>query len=230
MSKDNKYTADSDMDSDGAMNGDYIDQLSEIRSLMEKSSRFISLSGWSGIMAGIYALIGAYVAKAYYFGHSDIYSERLSELIGGPYLFQNLGYYGFFILDAGLVVGLALITGMVFTAKRAKKNGQRIWDRVALRMLVNLAIPLFTGGVFCIMLMEHKAIGLVAPAMLIFYGLALVNASKYSIYELKFFGMAQIALGLIASYYIGHGLMFWAIGFGFFHIIYGAYMWLKYER
>lgn len=210
--------------------GDYIDQLSEIRSLMERSSRFISLSGWSGVLAGIYALIGAYAARAYYFGHSDRYGEKLSQIIGGPNIFGDLSFYEFFILDAGLVVVFSLITGMLFTARRAKKKGQRIWDRVALRMLINLAIPLFTGGLFCILLLNHQAIGLIAPSMLIFYGLALVNASKYSIYELKFFGLAQIVLGLVSMFYIGHGLMFWSIGFGFFHIGYGIYMWFKYER
>lgn len=211
-------------------NGDYIDQLQEIRTMMERSSRFISLSGWSGILAGIYALAGAWFARWYYYGHLNEYMDRLGELISGPSLFKDPGYYGFFILDAGLVVVLALSTGIVLTIRRARQKGQRIWDRVALRMLINLAIPLFTGGIFCLLLLKYRLLGLIAPSMLIFYGLSLINASKYTLYELKYFGLAQVVLGLISMYYIGHGLLFWSIGFGVFHILYGGYMWMKYER
>ena len=44
---------------------DYLRDIGEIRSLMERSSKFISLSGWAGIFAGIYALAGVYVAINY---------------------------------------------------------------------------------------------------------------------------------------------------------------------
>ncbi|MCB9246313.1 MAG: hypothetical protein H6606_07755 [Flavobacteriales bacterium] len=211
-------------------NGDYIDQLHEIRGLMERSSRFISLSGWSGILAGCYALIGAWFARWYYFGHLGTYMDRFNELISGPDFFSDPGFYGFFVLDAGLVVSFSLITGIILTIRRAKRKGQRIWDRVAQRMLINLAIPLVTGGVFCLLLLHHRLIGLIAPSMLLFYGLSLINASKYTIHDLKYFGLAQVLLGLVAMYFIGHGLLFWALGFGLFHILYGFYMWFKYER
>lgn len=197
---------------------------------MEKSSRFISLSGWSGILAGFYALIGAYAARIYYFEHQDDYGERISEFIGGPSIFSNIGFYEFFILDAGLVVLLSVITGALLTFRRAKKKGQKVWDKVAMRMIINLMIPLVTGGLFCIMLLKYGAIGLIAPSMLIFYGLALINASKYTLQDVKFFGAAELILGLCAMYFIGHGLIFWAIGFGLFHIIYGIVMWYRYER
>lgn len=39
-----------------------LQQLSEIRLLMERSSRFISLSGLSGVGAGVSALIGSAIA------------------------------------------------------------------------------------------------------------------------------------------------------------------------
>ena len=211
-------------------NTDYIDQLREIRGIMERSSRFLSLSGWSGILAGIYALIGAYAARWYYYGHDEFYLDRIYQIVGGPAFFDNLGFYGFFLLDAGLVVVLSLVTGMLITSRRAKKKGQRIWDRVAMRMLVNLAIPLGTGGVFCFLLLYHSLFGLIAPSMLIFYGLSLINASKYTLSDLKYFGMSEVLLGLVSMYFVGHGLLFWAIGFGVLHIIYGAYMWVRYER
>jgi hypothetical protein len=43
-------------------------------------------------------------------------------------------------------------------------------------------------------------------------------------------GICEIGLGLIASIYMGYGLLFWAVGFGVLHIIYGIVMYMKYER
>ena len=129
-----------------------------------------------------------------------------------------------FVLVASIVVGLIL------TWRSAKKNGQTIWDATAKRMLINLMIPLVTGGFFCMILLIHGLIGLVAPVTLIFYGLALINGSKYTLDDIRYLGICEIILGLLASIFIGYGLLFWAIGFGVLHIVYGLLMYNKYER
>ena len=69
-----------------------------------------------------------------------------------------------------------------------------------------------------------------APASLIFYGISLVNASKYTLTDIRYLGVMEIILGLINTQFIDYGLYFWATGFGLLHIIYGAMMWWKYER
>ena len=97
-------------------------------------------------------------------------------------------------------------------------------------MLVNLAIPLLTGGIFCIALIWHGKIGLIAPAMLIFYGLSLINASKYTIGDTRYLGYMEVVLGLISCFFIGYGLLFWAVGFGFFNIAYGLFMYYTLEK
>jgi hypothetical protein len=210
---------------------EHLENLSEIRSLMERSSRFISLSGLSGVAAGIFAIIGAMAACVYLggmycsstpFAYYDYAQTRTGEI--------NLNFYIFFFTDALAVLGLSLITGCLLTIRKARQKGQAIWDATAKRLLINLLIPLVTGGLFCLVLLSHGLVGLVAPATLIFYGLALLNASKYTLDDIRYLGIFEIALGLIASVYLGYGLIFWTIGFGLLHIVYGIVMYNKYEK
>ncbi|MFK7932788.1 MAG: hypothetical protein AB8G22_04720 [Saprospiraceae bacterium] len=208
---------------------DHLDTLSEIRSMMERSSRFLSLSGLSGIAAGFCALIGAAVVYAYlettpFAGERAYYLKALKANKWG------MNYQTFFLLDAALVLLAALTSGIFFTSRKAKKKGQKIWDALTLRLLTNLAIPLITGGIFCLALIYHGSIGLVAPATLVFYGLALINGSKYTLNDIRYLGILEVLLGLIALFNLGYGLEFWVIGFGILHIIYGTYMYFKYEK
>jgi hypothetical protein len=200
---------------------DQLKALGEMRDLMNRSSRFLSLSGLSGVFAGVFALIGAAVAWQYLYviNADDLYSK-----------FIPTRFYTFFFLDSGLVLLFSLIAGWYFSNRRAKKAGVPLLDETAMRMLANLFIPLATGGLFCIALLYHGEIGLIAPATLIFYGLALLNASKYTIKDIRFLGICEIVLGLIGTAFIYHGLIIWAIGFGVLHIVYGIVLYYKYER
>ncbi len=196
---------------------------------MERSSRFISLSGLSGVAAGLVALAGAAMVYAYLdlplFSSRHIYYYEV--LKNGRW---GIDYVTFVLLDAAIVFVLALAAGIYFTTRKARKKGQKIWDPLTLRMLVNLAIPLLAGGIFCIALYKNGAYGLVAPATLIFYGLALVNGSKYTLNDVRYLGITEIVLGIVGLFYPGYGLELWALGFGVLHILYGALMWYKYER
>ncbi len=198
-----------------------LEHLSEIRSLMERSSRFISLSGLSGITAGLSALAGA--------GWAYI---RLNNLDRGQYdvLDLNLNTLTEMVLIAIIVLLFAIIMGIFFTTRNAKKHGQKIWDNLTKRLLINLMIPLVTGGLFCLVLLYHAILGLVAPATLVFYGIALINASKYTLNDIRYLGFCEICLGLISALFMGYGLLFWALGFGVLHIVYGTLMYFKYER
>lgn len=207
---------------------EHLETLSEIRSLMERSSRFISLSGLSGVFAGIFALIGTIAAYIYLkigIGSPGYYEYAISE--NGEI---NTGFYIFFLTDAICVLIASIAAGSILTMRKAKQKGQPIWNTTAKRLLINLMIPLITGGVFCLVLLYHGLVGLVAPATLIFYGLSLLNASKYTLEDIRYLGISEIMLGLIASIYIGYGLIFWALGFGILHIIYGIVMYKKYEQ
>jgi hypothetical protein len=75
----------------------------------------------------------------------------------------------------------------------------------------------------------HAEGGLIGPTTLIFYGLALLNGSSFVSEELRMLGLLEIGLGLIALFFVGYGLYFWALGFGVFHIGYGWWMYRKYD-
>ena len=128
------------------------------------------------------------------------------------------------------IIFLSLITGIVLTARKAKKSEERFWDTTSRRLVINFSIPLVTGGLFIIFLIEKEMLSIIAPLTLIFYGLACVNASKYTLGDVRYLGITMIILGLLSTWFIGYGLLFWALGFGFCHILYGSIMYFKYER
>lgn len=206
-----------------------LEALGEIRSMMERSSRFISLSGLSGVMAGVFALLGA--AMVYlYLDMSPFENKRLYYVAAANSTKWGMDYVTFFLLDAIFVLAGAVSFGIFFTSRKAKKKGQQIWDSLTKRLLLNLALPLVAGGIFCLGLIYQGVIGLVAPATLIFYGLALINASKYTLNDIRYLGYLEVILGLVGVFNIGNGLEFWAIGFGVLHIFYGIFMYRKYEK
>lgn len=203
-------------------NKNYQEDLLHIRKMMEKSSRFISLSGISGVFAGMFALAGA------------VYVYFLFEKNGVDYFEATVKYYEkdiviHLILVALLIMVLAVISGAYFTIRKSKKNNLTIWDSTTKKLLVNFATPLAIGGFFCAGLLYHHLHGLLAPTTLIFYGLALFNAGNYTYSDVKYLGLCEISLGIISVFFLGYGLFFWAIGFGVLHIVYGIVMHKKYK-
>lgn len=196
----------------------YINDIKEIRHLMQKSSKFLSLSGLSGIMAGIYALLGSYWA------YSLLKDKRV--YIRSYDMDNVLLIYKLLAIAIGVAV-LAVITAYILSRKKASKSGDKLWTPVTRAMLVDFIIPMFSGGIFALILLYHDHFGIIAPITLIFYGLALVSVSKYTIGSVKYLGVSEIILGLLAAFYVGYGLWFWAFGFGILHIVYGMIMYLK---
>ncbi len=207
-----------------------LEDLQHIKKMMERSSRFISLSGLSGIAAGICALIGAMVAYPYVYGHKDIFVDAVkgNELAKTGHFTVILYTWLFWV--AAFTFAAAVISAFIFTYVRSKKEGIPLWGKAAKRLMINVAIPLVIGGLFMIKLIQAGDVGLIAPACLIFYGLALVNASKYTLNELRYLGYGQLILALLNLKFVGYGFYFWTIGFGVLHIIYGVVMWFKYEK
>jgi hypothetical protein len=203
---------------------DYSRDLAEIRSMMERSSKFLSLSGWAGIMAGIYALAGAYIAYAVL----DFNPGRTTDpYLPGDGLSARLLNV---ILLAIFILAMAVGTAIYLSSKKAEKRGEKLWNATARRVVINMAVPLTVGGLLILIMISKGLIGFVAPFTLLFYGLALYNASKFTYGEMRSLGLIEIGLGLIGSYFVGYGLILWAIGFGVVHILYGIYMHYKYER
>ncbi len=204
----------------------HLEALKDIRQMMKQSNRFLSLSGLTGVFAGIYALIGAYAG--YTLIKDFIADCRLNDYTEVKYNQMLL----MCIVICALVLAMSLITALILSGRKAKKNGQKLFDHTAWQLLINMFIPLAAGGIFCIAMLFHGNgfVVLVGPAMLIFYGLALVNGSKYTLHDIRYLGCLEILLGILSSFFLNYSLLFWALGFGVLHIIYGTFMWFKYDR
>jgi len=200
----------------------HLQDLTEIRSMMERSSRFISLSGLSGVFAGMFALVGAYIA------YNRILADNEGEYLN---LLENTPLLRFIVIDGIVVLTFSLIFAFYFTARQAKRKGLKLWDNTSRRLLVNMGVPLIAGGFFCLILLQ-QAPHLIDSATLVFYGLALINASKYTYDDVKYLGYIEVVLGLACGLLNEWriGLLFWSLGFGVLHIAYGIVMYKKYER
>jgi len=215
------------------MEKDYLKDISEIKSLMNKSSRFISLSGLSGILAGLYALLGA--AYAYYITLDEMTSSPGEVLLGkildeDGYLLFDSDLFQIIIIDLVLITLLSVATGIFLTWKKAKKQGDKFWGSSSKRLLINFLVPLIAGGAYILIILAKQQYGQIAALMLLFYGLSLLNASKYTLGDIEYLGYTEIILGLICALMPEHGFWFLVIGFGFMHIVYGTLMYFKYEK
>lgn len=201
---------------------DALSQLQEIRRMMSSSSRFISLSGWSGVFAGVSALVGAWLAHRRIETYYQIDYARGTAIPGK--LYQEL------LWIAILVFLCALAGAIAFTFLKSRKDQLPFWSPVARRLIWNTFLPIGVGGLLVLRLDQAGLYEFVTPACLLFYGLGLVNGSKYTLGEIRYLGYAQLILGIINLYAVRQGLLWWALGFGVCHILYGALMWWNHER
>lgn len=201
------------------------DELTSIRSLMERSSKFISLSGLSGVLAGVYALIGA--GAAWWIYKAGISTPNTT---GFGSLANVIDVFLDFIIIALVVLVASITTAIALSGRKARKNGQSVWGIASRSLIFYMGIPLLTGGAFILALLSNGQLSLAVPAMLVFYGLSLLSASIFTFTMIRFLGLCEIILGLIAACLPGYGLLFWALGFGVLHIVYGSIMYFKYDK
>ncbi|SIN84408.1 hypothetical protein [Algoriphagus halophilus] len=198
-------------------------ELADIKSMMERSTRFLSLSGISGILAGTYALIASGVAYTWIYYPGVPYGLDLSKT-------QQEGIVNHLLWTAITVLLLSIGTAWVMSQNKSKKKSQKFWTPASKRFIQALFVPVIAGGLFCLALISMDNLEMVVPATLTFYGLGLLNASNFTLNDIKYLGYCQLILGLVSAFFPGSGLIIWALGFGVLHIIYGAMMYYKYDR
>jgi hypothetical protein len=205
-----------------------LDSIKAIRSMMEQSSRFLSLSGLSGVIVGLMAIVGVYIAYAFLGMRIDEpgYFNKILNADGN----LNIEVYTFLITELLVLLIIALVTAIFFSMRKASVKGVRIWDATAKRLVINMVVPLLSGALFCVILLYHGYINLIIPSTILFYGLAIYNASKYTLHDIRSLGIIEILLGLAAAYFVDYALLFWGFGFGVLHIVYGLYIYFKYEK
>jgi hypothetical protein len=203
------------------------EDIQAIREIMERSSKFLSLSGLAGIFAGVCALIGVAVAWLFIFDSGQVqYNEYIQNVSSS--VKSDMGFY--LLIDALLVLVLALLGAVYFSFRKAQKAGQKFWTNSTRRLLFHLMLPLVSGGIIIIILIFRNKLDMVVASMLVYYGLALVNAGKFTFGEIHYLGLTQIVLGILAAIFINYGLLLWTIGFGLMHIVYGTVMFYRHER
>ena len=195
----------------------YLSEISEIRKMMQESSRFLTLSGLSGILVGIYALAGAVMAD------SLLFTSHIFSWLKGNNVVADLSVL------AGIILSLSIITIVILTSIRVKKAGKKFWNIGSRQMLLNLSVPLLSGGLLIIVFVFKGFYEIVVPGTLVFYGLSLVNAAKFTRNEIFYLGLFQLILGIVAAILPSIGILLWALGFGLLHIIYGVLMYFRYE-
>ncbi len=205
-----------------------LEQLKEIKSMMEKSSRFISLSGWSGVAAGTVALIGAALAYPYV----DITEQETLRGIYRRQGYDQVTDYFFHPLSY-IAMGtflVAMISAFIFTYIKSQKQKINIWGKMSRKVAFHFLVPFVSGTLFIIYLIGNEDFIYIAPLSLIVYGISLFSVYKFTIHETLYLAMAEIALGLVNLLFSGYSFVFWTFGFGLCHIIYGVAMWYKYDR
>jgi len=204
-----------------------VEDLKHIRKMMEQSNKFLSLSGLSGIVAGMIALAGVFVARGLL--HEFKIKNYEFAIQGTFYDEADLLKNKLVILSAAILI-LALGLGYFFTYLKTKKNNGTLYNKTSLKVAIALFLPLAFGGLFTIMLTKYNLFQLAAAATLIFYGMSLLNASKYLNVEIKYLAITEMVLGVLATYFLSEVMLFWAIGFGVMHILYGSIMYFRYDR
>lgn len=207
-------------------NSKSIEDIKTIRRIMEESSRFLSLSGLSGVFAGAFAIAGALVAYFLILNNGSIHYDEYFRILSVK---ETTAIRWQLMADAVIVLFLAIMSAVSLSLRKAKRTGKNFWTPVSKRLLINLLIPLISGGIFIIILLFQNHIQLIVPGMLIFYGLALVSAGKFTYNEIFYLGILEIITGLVSAVFPDRGLLFWILGFGILHIIYGLVMYRKYE-
>ncbi len=202
------------------------EDLKTIRKMMEDSTKFLSLSSLSGVFMGFFAIAGALIACLLIPGNGILdfnkYLESASVSGSGEGAIV-------LILIASAVLILSVISAFYFSLRKARHSGKAFWTPVSKRLLLNLFIPLITGGAFAFILIIQHQTRLIIPVFLIFYGLALVNAGKFTYSEIFYLGILEILTGLASALFHNQAIFFWILGFGILHIVYGIMMYRKYE-
>ena len=112
------------------------EDLREIRQMMERSSRFLSLSGSSGIGIGFLAMVfvGWQVSK----GNMSFLDQQNFDV--------TTPAWEEFILGSLTLFGVCLVLSMGFTLRRTKKKGLKVWTSSTRNILGAIGLPMMVGA------------------------------------------------------------------------------------
>lgn len=189
------------------------ENLRVIRELMERSTRYSTFSGLSGICAGLFSILGCLVQRFWVLSLPA--SERLVA----------------FTINWTLVIALTIGADFFLTKRKAPLVGKTILSRLGRQMVVASAPGLLTGALLTLFLLQQGHMDQVYPVWMLSYGSAVCAVGLFSQKEVGRLGRAfltagalTLALGLLTAlqpYIASLGLFITALTFGGFHIAYG---------
>ncbi|MDX5320904.1 MAG: hypothetical protein LPK45_07340 [Bacteroidota bacterium] len=194
--------------------------LKEIRQMMERSSRFMSLSGSSGVLIGFLALL--FVSWQVSKGHLSFTDQQEYDLLSTAWEEFILGSFGLVVICLVLSIGLTL--------RRTLKKGLKVWTSSTKNILGAIGLPMMVGAMLMLNDFNHLTTVNFIPVTLLCYGLGLFFASRYTYDELRIMGLGMLVLGTLSVLVPAYGLLFWSLGFGALHMVYGAIMYFRHER
>ena len=201
-------------------NKEALNTLHEIKELMEKSSRFQSINGWSIIIIGLLASVvsaGACTLLLPHEGLSWMPEGWNGLLINSPYRT---------LIASACAVALLVVSFAVVcfgSYRLMKRQGDFVFGKTIRRPLFHFSVPMVVGGLLCVAMLLQGHYGLTSTFMLVFYGLALLNASHYTSRSIALLGYCELVLGVVDCFVVSHAILFWFLGFGLLHIVFGIY-------
>jgi len=203
----------------------HLENLSELKSILSKNTRFLSFSGLSGVIAGITALAGEYLFYNLYlatFSSSSNYADVRN--LADMKLFYSA------LLIALSIIGISVIVGVILARKKIRMQGSTVNRDLLKNTLIHILVPILVGGAICFVASFTDHFIYIPAFLLIFYGLGLFNGSRFSFDDLKIVGLVFMGLGLITYAYPNLSMWTWGLGFGVGHILYGLRVYFVHDR
>lgn len=179
------------------------ENLRVIRELMERSTKYSTFSGPSGILAGAASIVGCVVT------HSLATRPPGSDSFRIP-----------FLITWSMVILFAIGADFLLMKRRAARVGKRIVSRLGKQMVFAAGPGLGTGVLLTLYLLQHNMLTNVYPFWMLSYGIAVCAVGQFSQREVKALGVAFLLAGTLTLLMPGWGLPLMALSFGGFHIIY----------
>lgn len=200
-------------------NKNYLEDISQIKNLMAESSKFLVFTtGLSGFFSGLFAILG--MIYIYVLADGDV--NDIEQL--------TVNYRSTVAVVLIIILALSTLVTVIFTRRNAKSQGQNPWNPIAKKMVFNFYTVGVLGAVYLLILFFQEKYDTIVELMLVFYGMALLNGSKYTFDQVKLLAYIQIALGLACSFFDSYDFWFWVAGFGLVNLIYGGIMYFGYGK
>ncbi len=179
------------------------ENLRVIRQLMERSTKYSTFSGFSGILAGAASITGCLVTRS--LSQTDPAAFRVA-----------------FLVTWSLVILFAIGADYLLTKRRAARVGKRVLSRLGKQMFLASAPGLGTGALLTLYFLRHNLLGDIYPVWMLCYGIAVCAVGLFSQREVSYLGAAFLLAGAATLLFCPtFGLPMMAVTFGAFHILYG---------